>query len=712
MNLNYSDKTCLDTDLGIKPANFYGLIDNGYTVSLDTTDYITFGHKSNLSNIDRCYSFYQITQTPPTSGKQVFWVNLISSQDTTKPSMCYYDFSLSKIILLIDNKKYSYSTSIAQDIFSFSISYLNGSAKIKITTKDGVPDVDMTDEGEDTTEIGSVSLIGRYSSSNSVKMKISEVKLYTNNSLVHWYNFAEGSDNYIYDAISTNPVDGILVAASASSSRIKTAYRAYNTVYGFKKDTSEVPISISSIPLDRELVIYKYIYWASISDGWKNGYGSSICSYVDGRIRGIITTVGNNHRIQYTDLRLAGDHVGKQFHIKYKLINSSTSTINKICVTIGSDALANDGFGYTSETNSLVNIAPGSSIEKDFTLEVGNGQDFTPVFQIYCEYNESKALDDIAFDIEYLTITQVNFLTEYPYVPNGKNASESRLNYYYNGNAPELALLGNIFLKVNNTTGPNPSDWRWINEDPTIGAGVGDGWDITSTPTTKVTKGYWQVNANSHVLYCKNHDTTDLPDGVTSAVDLKCKSAFGYASAHNYLYYVSRLTYPFNQIYRYNLKMKLSCWIKINPLITSGNVVIYFGSGYTSYYMCLAQKSNSWFNHEWKKLEVDIDYNSEKPHLSGTYNFGISTSWNGDPTNVDWYVSIADLNVELYPKNDSINPMYLDIDTETNSFKNIKLYQKNFGIYSRIALTGDRYGYLVDISGPDYKRLMNSLKNF
>lgn len=723
--MNYSDKACTDVALNVNPANGKVFLYNNASVDLGGNTYIALGsigpETVKSINISLLLS---TNMSSSTTGMWVVGSNLLLNSGH-KARYIIVDFDNKKLNVLVDSTLHTWDFAISgtpnRITFGITLNYQGVPISPGLTncTFSNYTSSDFTDIGNDFVFIGAFrNAVGTMVTSTAFDSAISlrPIILFSNSSAspVHKYALSEVKDNIIYDSAGTQ--HGRLITSSIENARVRSNYVfANNTFNGFREDTNSAePISSAKIPLNKDLCIYKSAFETGIADAWVNGYGISGCSVVDGRLQVKAVTVSSNARSQLTDSRLSASQLGRKFHIKYKITNNSNLDILKIYISIGSAYASYNGLAYTSESKTSVNLLSGNSIEKEFDLVVGNGSEFTPIIQVYSTYSGSLSLNDVAFSIDYLEIYQTDTLVDYPMVEFGKNASESHINFGNVANIPELTFLNTQLDNLFTNVGPNPKDWVWKNPDPSMGAETGSGWDITSAPTEIVTNGLWR-SAPNRVLYCKNHDTADLPEGISSAIDLRTNAALTSSSTAN-IFNCTQSMRPWSYIQRPSFRAKVSCWVKVNPAITSGSILFQVGFHYNRVCNFQFNANNNYMNHEWVKVEFD-NPNAMTPgrNINTALNlyFGITANSDTVDVSIPWLLAIADLQFEAIPTNNFLSPIYADYNLETNSIKNIKLYQKNLEKYypKNIPMIGSNISsqYCVD-GGIDHIRVMNTLK--
>ena len=290
---------------------------------------------------------------------------------------------------------------------------------------------------------------------------------------------------------------------------------------------------------------------------------------------------------------------------------------------------------------------------------------------------------DINFNLEIsdIVLTQVDSMTSYPAVKNGKNKSEANISYslLVSDLLPEVAgrwIIPNTWWKPMVQTSSN------------FGADYSGGWNISSTsrPTALTVKNGWAVIRNDYVYYLKNHDTSDLPTGVSYGIDLKTNYYVSYAPSSYFLFnYYNTYT---NKIWTerlYKFKIKFSFWYKLNDLTTN--------NGYLSvgiYYNRLFWLSNKdIIDTNWHYVEREEDVVIQTT-ITSIYHACLGFSWSGwrdgstqsaDIVDDTYYVgSFADVKYEITPVWDSYRPIYAKMDLDKKELSNILVYNmKQYG---------------------------------
>lgn len=723
--MNYSDKACTDAELNVNPANGKVFLYDNASVNLGGNTYIALG--SIGSETVKSINISLLLSTNMSSSTTGLWVvgsNLLLNSGH-KARYIVVDFDNKKLNVLVDSTLHTWDFSINSDSnrISFRLTLNYQGVPVSPTLSNCVfsnyTSAVSVDIGNNFVFIGAYrnaegTMVTSTAFDSAISMR--PIILFSDDiaSPVHKYALSEVNGNIIYDSVGTQ--HGRLITSSIETARVRSNYVfANNTFNGFREDTNSAePISSAKIPLGKDLCIYKSAFETGVSlDTWTGSPNSVVNDKLVVSRTGISSD--NNCRVQLADTRLKASQIGRTLKVKYKITNLNTLPLTQVRITLGSAYAEYYGLCYTSKTNATVNLAQGESIEKEFILSKGvsSGTNFSAVLQVYCIFDGTLEVNSQAFAIENLEIYQTDTLVDYPMVKFGKNASESRINFGNTASIPELTFLNDQLANLFTNVGPNPKDWIWKNPDPSMGAETGSGWNITSAPTSNITNGSWSCMYN-RVLYCKNHDTTDLPEGVSSAIDLRTTAALSSSGAQN-IFNCTQTMRSWSYIQRPSFRAKVSCWVKVNPAITSGSVLFQVGFNYI--YVCdfSFTADNNYMNHEWVRVEFDNpNFITSSRNISTAFNyyFGITANSGTVDASIPWLLAIADLQVEFMPSNSFLSPIYADYDLETNSIKNIKLYQRKLEKYyaKGYPMIGNNLRYSYCVGGIDATRIMNTLK--
>lgn len=723
--MKYFNKSCLDTAINIPPANSKIFLYNNATVNLLKNTYVSLGKIDESETIRGIAIAIASTITTASTGTWIIGSNLLHIPNY-KVRYIIIDFTNKKVNALINTTLHTWDVNIDSNLYSIIFRFsITNNGEMNVLGLGGYSFANhTTTEAED---IGNDCVFINAYKDKDGNIITSDVSTFTNTYIcdqltlysdtsyngtpIHGYHMAEVEGNVVYDIIGNT--NGRLIAPSITD--VRTRYNsvyAVNTYKGFREDTeSKEPISSAKIPLGKDLCIYKSAFETGVSlDTWTN---STIES---GKLVVSAYRASTNTRCQLTDTRLKASQIGRTLKVKYRITNLNTLPLTQISITVGSAHATAYGLGYTSTAIATVNLTQGESIEKEFTLNKGaaSGTNFSSVLQVYAIFDGTLELNSQAFAIENLEVYQTDILQDYPAVENGKNASESYINPGIIVNTPELSFMNTQLGNLAKNVGPNPKDWIWTNPDPDMGASTDSGWDFTAAPTAITTRGLWQCGTRT--LYCKNHDTSDLPEGITTAVDLRMDTTISNASTASFLR-CSQDMKAFKYLHRPSFHSKISCWIKVNPAVTSGAVVFALGSYFNQYFQFNITNASNYLNHEWFKFEFENPMNKIGYRNTGLVDncFGISAYSGSVPASIPWLLAIADLHTEIKPTNSFLAPLYVDIDLENNSMKNFKLYQKPMDstIQKNIKLINSDYqvqSTMVNDNSIEHFQILNTLK--
>ena len=656
---------------GMTKLPFTKRIEYSNTIKFNPTTYVSLGKKSQFNSTTTFFlNVYCPTIKSVTTGKWHFFSNALTTNGYTIKRFTY-DFSTKKIEVLVNNILYSYDYTITDTFINIAIIGFtnNGVPTPRMMTTiltDPVTSI-TTEENDDyayinaykpktsTTEIGVATFI-----------LLTEIVI---GSTCARYRCCEGEDLIVYDRL--NSTHGKLITASLSDSRVRDAYyaSAFNANYGFIQDSDvNTAISKARIPINKDLIIYKSAFNTGINDGWKRVSDSASCTILDNgdclsvlapNLPGGVVSIP----IQYNDIRLSKTQLGRLFKVKYSITNSSTVVLNKIYITIGSNNTTLNGLAYTSEVNASVNIEPGETYESSFTLELGDGEEFSPLIQIYCGYASIIMKNTLAFTLNEFEISQINSLKTYPRVENGLNNCESIIDN--TSTVTNIAETYNIARTMRYI--------EYANTDPSMGASSDGGWNITSQQTSLITKGDWSANSQG-VLYLKNHETTDdLPEGVTSAIDYRTNTSILYYDSRSYLYHRDANNMFINDFVT-KFKCKLKFWYRINPSRTLGSYSqLRVGWYFYDYITTIKEFPDT----DWHLFEGDyiVDLNDFQLNYWGMRVIGIS--WETHDTNITYAGSIADFQYSYEMLEDTWRGNICKIDHENKAISNILTYKHN-----------------------------------
>lgn len=167
--------------------------------------------------------------------------------------------------------------------------------------------------------------------------------------------------------------------------------------------------------------------------------------------------------------------------------------------------------------------------------------------------------------------------------------------------------------------------------DPTMGASTGTGWNITTVPSPAVTNGDWR--AGIYTSYLKNR-TSDLPEGVSYAIDLKTTTGIGGTATQNLF---CNNAQSFNDYRGKTVLVRITGWIRKN---NDGAKNASIGIGYDN---AVTFKDSDYITSTWTKVDeissVEISSQSNiQPY------FGIAAE---ATAGYDYSWSLADVKIEV-----------------------------------------------------------------
>lgn len=646
--LNYDNNNCLGNALTYnKPCSFSARITNNNNIQFNSSTYISFGDKSQFSNIVKIsFNINDSLLSAPISGKWHICSNIINNGNYWI-KRATYDYDSNKLEILVNNTLYSFLYSIPNWKSALVTISLNSSGVPTAQFSDQIisnPTITTVEENDDGCAYFNAYKINN----NEIEIGVLNYNINyaldfidSNEDILFSYNLNEGADYIVYNRVS-DYAHGRLITSDINISRyVDHIFKyPYNTLLGFSQDDDQnIAISKAKIPQDKNLVIYKSAFSAGVTDNWKNGYGISDCNIINNKLNASVVTNDSNARIQLTDDRLLKSQINRKFHVRYKITNTSTANIEHIFITIGAESTNYNGLGYTSENNSNVNIAPNDSFENEFDLTIGNGEDFTSIIQILCTYNQNLELNTSAFSVDYIEISQVNHLQNYPRINNGKNNSESNLDY--TGTIQNIAELKYCDFC---TTGPifYPKVWYSSNFNNSI-----DSWI--------------QVNGNLSNINNKLNITIPANNSNTSIKTW-------HATLNGFQLYDSFRNGIWN----------LKCKIHNETTSDWNNQPILFYIGGDSDEISLASLSLSLNTTANGETIIDSDFiGNTKINLFYTntlLSLAINSGFVTDTT-VYRSLSLSDIILTFTPNESSYAPMYFSFDSLGN-YKNILIYRR------------------------------------
>lgn len=680
----------------LPPMQWRGRFINGNIVYFhtNTPTYLSLGNKSQFSDCRRIMinPTYGKNLLNVTTGKYILCSNMVNYGDYTI-RYAYFDFDETKIKILVNTTLHTW------DFTKYS--WQAGTYILLRLDSSGIPHIDSPTQlnlknhtTETVADIGNDCVyVNAYRDANG-NMVITDANFnyvsyrdgifgcnndysWTTTSAVatHHYALAEGEGDIVYDNIGNN--DGKLITSSMSSAR-KTYPRiqSYNSLVGFKEDSDiETAISKAKIPMNKDLILYKSDFREDGIENIITGSTNSITN--DGKLL-IQGTTSMFYVSIPLSFKIIPVNVGRKLKLQFKINNLENLDINidTLRIVVG-DTIEGGESCLSIKTN--VNIP--SNTELSFSEEF---PPITTAIDQSCSIILSAQLGsdtNLKYEISDIVLTQVDSMTSYPAVKNGKNKSEADISYsqLISDLLPELS--GRLLI---------PNTW-WkpmIQTSNNFGADDGDGWNITSTsrPTTLTIKNGWGVWSSNYVYYLKNHDTSDLPTDVSYGIDLKTNSHIGNSISGYFLFnYYDTST---NKIWTeklYKFKIKFSFWYKLNDLTTNNGEL---GVGIcTSRLFWLENEDITDTNWHYVEREEDVAIQTT---ITSIYHASLCFSWrgwrDGSTQNADivddtYYVgSLADVKYEITPVWDSYRPIYAKMDLDKKELSNILVYNmKQYG---------------------------------
>lgn len=711
--LNYSNKACTGDNLSYRmPLNLRGLIIHQHRLCLkdDGGCYLAFNNADQFVNTG--YFILQLASEKNihtiTSGEWCICSNLVKRNNYTV-SNYLWDFANKKIKVIVNNdsnnttKLYTWDFETTVNLFAGPLigvrlnstgvpNLIIGTTNIK-TSNQQISDItnnidqrygfvgaylDATGTMHYTSALSTLWL------SKGIKL-FDEIKPtgYQGVNLLHYWPCSEGSDYYCYDTVGT--AHAKIFGTTRNSAWVFKDYAdAYNTVCGFKQDKDQkTTISKAKIPIDRDLILYKSCFTHSIDDC--STTSKAVLSYKDNKL--IFTPVSpyNNLGINTYGSTASKTSTGRHFRLKVKIKNNTEYTLILRNIYFYSGMfLPTYGLGIASDYK---NITPGEEYICDVISRITNE---TPInIAQYTSYISFELLNvptealtnNTTQNIEFsnIEITQIDYIKEFPAIKDGKNASESSI--YFTGQ-----YSSNILPEVNQRIFLPPNPLEGISQSsPNMGADIDGGWDITSKPNANIIKGAWRATKD-FIYYLKNHDTNDLPEGISYGVDIKMSRPIGYSSGSGFLTDMCNvnssggiLTNPIWDNKWYKFRMRTRFWYKIKELTNTGYLLV--GVLYDN---ALAILNKDIPDTNWHYIDKTVDFNISISTMTSIWSTLVAISWIGWPDNStqansladsSYYVgSIADFRYEITPNDYSYEPIYFKKDFENNSISNIVIY--------------------------------------
>ena len=709
--LRYLNANCLGNALTVNSSNSFNakFVHNNYIQFYKDTDYIFFGHRDQFkdSRYFVSYGVYSFNLSNTTSGMLHIGQNLVYNQTADLwITQVSYDFTNKKYILVrSDNKQYETAT--------ISIGAWTNQWGIALSD-DGTPHLWNTGTELTLNQVAdSTNVYDEFTYVNAIKLEGGNVQPSSGPSFLpiwrfswrsntgttaegttHVFSAAEGTGNpYLYD--KKGDIIGRYYVASQTNSWKYDVYKtAYNTLDGFTCDDDFLQYS-ERIPLNKELCIYKSDFTKS-TDNWGTSTGMGELSINASRdvlqftntaytLESPAAWMLNSILVQLSGANISAKQYGRKFRVKFTVTNKCSVNITGIQVCLGAYIVA-EGLGGKADY-TIEPITENTSRSFNLELDIPTENVFrNNVLKLSFNYAaDSTEANPLKCEVSDIALIQIDHLQANPATPNGKNNSESYVDFTCNisnsalqNYIPELRMLPAIQNQASLYYVPS-----YTNPDPAMGATTDGGWDITSKLSAAVTKSNWNAPRN-YTLYLKNHETTDdLPEGVTSAIDIKTLQSVGYSGGGSFFHDVNWVTInPFVGRFINKLKIKYSLWYRVNPSRTVTTASSYqFALGI--FYKQIVFISN-FPDTEWHKIEgeaiVDLtQVNTARLSTSstGTNDHMVALSWQTTDTSVTYAGSIADFNYTLEMVEDTFSPVICKIDHDNKSISNILVYKNH-----------------------------------
>lgn len=711
--LRYLNANCLGNALTVNSSSSFNakFVRNSYIQLYKNSDYIFLGHRDQFK--DSIYfestGVYSFNLSDTTSGMLHIGQNLVYNQTANLwVTQASYDFVNKKYIIVLSNNKQYETGNIAIGAWTnkWGISLddnglphlLNLGSELTLTQVS-----DSTNVYDDFTYVNAIKLAGGnvQPSSGPSYLPIWNFGWRSNTGsdsegATHTFSAAEGIGNpYLYDR-KGNLIGRYYVASQLNSWKFDGYKFAYNTLNGFTCDKDFLQYS-ERIPLGKELCIYKSDFTKTL-DNWIKETGMEGVISID-TSRNVLEITNNTYTfsdsasewkvksiiMQNPNMNISPKQFGRGFRVKFKLTNRCPVNITGGKITLGAwggiNGLGGKNFTISPALGENETIEISQELERRESL-IWNATTLKLSFNyesVNTEANPFKC------EVSNIQLFQIDHLQENPVVSNGKNNSESNIDFTCNTSnsatqnyIPELRMLPAI-------PGKNAIYYipPYTNPDPSMGATTDGGWNITSKPSSNVTKGNWIAPTN-YITYLKNHETTDdLPEGVTSAIDMKTSQIIGFSSSGNFFHDNNWVDEnPFVGRFINKFRIKYSLWYRVNPnrtITTPNSYQFSLGVFYTR-----IEYITSFQDTEWHKLEgetiLDLTQcNTARLSTSslGTNDHMVGLSWTTTDTSVDYAGTIADFQYTLEMVEDTFSPVICKLDPETKSLSNILVYNNH-----------------------------------
>lgn len=713
--LRYLNANCLGNALTVNSSSSFNakFVRNNYIQFYRNTDYIFFGHRDQLK--DSIYfesnGVYSFNLSNTTSGMLHIGQNLVYNQTANLwVTQASYDFTNKKYIIVLSNNKQYETGNIAIGAWTnkWGISLddnglphlLNLGSELALTQVS-----DSTNVYDEFTYVNAIKLAGGnvQPSSGPSYLPIWNFGWRSNTGLdpegdTHTFSAAEGIGNpYLYDR-KGNLIGRYYVASQSNSWKFDGSKFAYNTLNGFTCDKDFLQYS-ERIPLGKELCIYKSDFTKTL-DSWIKETGMDGVISID-TSRNVLEITNNTYTfsdsasewkvksiiMQNPYMNISPKQFGRGFRVKFKLTNRCPVNITGGNITLGAwggiNGLGGKNFTISPALGENETIEISQELERRESL-IWNATTLKLAFKYESVNTEANPFKCEVSDIQ---LFQIDNLQENPVVSNGKNNSESNIDFTCNTSnsatqnyIPELSMLPAI-------PGRNAIYYipPYTNPDPAMGATTDGGWNITSKPSTSVIRGNWRA-ATNYIVYLKNHETTDdLPEGITSAIDIKTTQIVGYSSSPVFFTDISNVDKnPFTSRFVRKFKITYSLWYRVNPnrAVTSAGSYNLAGGVYYSDNLFL--NITNFPDTEWHKAEgefivdttqINHDYYNDSVTTIEQHMVGLS--WKTSDTSVDYAGTIADFRYTLEMVEDTFSPVICKLDPETKSLSNILVYNNH-----------------------------------
>lgn len=715
--IRYLPRCIKDRTLTVGSSSSFNakFVHNSYIQLYKNSDYIFLGHRDQFkdSRYFESYSVCTVDLQKTTTGVFRIGQNLVYNQTADVwVSQVSYDFANKKYTVILSNHK-QYESASNITVGQFTNRWVIALSDTGIPTLYNMGEeinltqvADSTHTFDEFVYIGAIRIINNTSrglepSTNPSYLPIftihwrSSATASTSDNITHFFKLCEGiGNNYVYD-IKSDIIGRVYTASQSNSWKFDGYKTAYNTLDGFMCDGGFLQYS-ERIPLGKELCVYQSDFTKTI-DGWYYTNPHTEPSYSSTKnqlnllntnytFSSLETWMLNTISIQTSNINISSKQYGRKFRVKFNLKNTCSIAITHIGICLGSDVVT-EGLGGKYIDVTSESIGENSIKKVDVELDVPETLTYgSSIFKIYFEYiSNTTEANPLKCEVSNIQLFQIDHLESNPAVTNGKNNSESNIDFTCNDSnsvlqtqIPELRLLPSKY---------NQNAIQYIppytNPDPAMGATTDGGWDITSKPSAAIIRGNWRAYP-SYILYLKNHETVDdLPEGITSAIDIKTSQIVGYSSSLAYLTDINNVDVnPFTSRFVRKFKIKYSLWYRINPnrTVTIANSYQLVGGVYYSNGLFL--NITNFPDTEWHKVEgeaiidtTQLNYDNYSNSTTTVENNMVALSWKTTDTAVAYAGTIADFNYTLEMVEDTFSPVICKLDHDTKSISNILVYK-------------------------------------